>query len=154
MTIKIRPLNQLHRNTTLKILKTHPEFYGKFDAKKDINHLFASQMWEVIDEKRKFVGMFGFNRFDFYNFNGLCEDIVFANCYVCKKYRKMGVFNEMIKFAKEQLYKERKECEEYACVYMSINCEKGNKLAKEIYDKKFDFIRYDEKDKIYWWEIR
>ena len=148
--MKIKPLNQFHRRTAIRILKSHPESFGKFDAERDIIHLLASQMWEVVDDNGNFMGMFGLNRFDKKESN--FAEIVFANCYVLKKYRHKGVFNAMIEFAKKETIKEREELKKW--VYLTLCCEKNNKLAYDIYNRKFEFECYNKKDKIYWWTIK
>lgn len=151
--MKIRPLNQGHRNKALHILENHPEAYGKLERKKDINHLLACQMWEVLDMQGNFVGMFGLNRFDIYNFDfgGWCEDIVLCNVFVMPKYRKCGIFKEMVEFAKKEARQDRADLCRH--IWLTINAEPKNKVAIEIYNHLFTSMGYNSKQRLYWWEI-
>lgn len=151
--MEIRPLNQMNRNRALHILEKHPEAYGKLKREKDIAHLLASQMFEVLDIQENFVGMFGLNRFNIYNeeFGGRCEEIVICNVFVMPKYRKHGVFKEMVEFAKKQTRQDRVDLQRQ--VWLTINAEPKNKVAREIYNRLFTFSCYNKKQRLYWWEI-
>lgn len=151
--MEIRPLNQRYRNKALHILEKHPEIYGKLKREKDINHLFAEQMYEVLDLQENFIGMFGLNRFDIYNpeFGGWCEDIVITNVYVIPKCRKIGVFKEMVEFAKKQARQDRADLQRH--IWLSINAEPKNKVAIAIYNHLFTSMGYNSKQRLYWWEI-
>ena len=153
MNLRIRPLNQSHITSAIRIIKNNPKWYGKFDAKKDVNWMFASQMYEVNNDNNDFIAMFGLNRFDYFDAeeNGFGEEIVLNCVWVRREYRKQGIFNKIVKFAIKEVKKERYDLNRP--VHLTIAASPKNELAKSIYNRKFNFICYNKKQRMVWFEI-
>ena len=114
------------------IIKTYPEYYGEVDAE----IILACQFYGLYLEDNSLVGFFGLDDW------GYGKEKIICYVYIFEPYRQRGLFNKIIKWVK-------KHC--YEAIYISIGATVENKLATEIYSRKFDWIRYSEEDKGNWY---
>lgn len=147
--MKIRPLSQDNRATAIRILANHSEWYGKLAYKKDISTVLACQMYEVI-ENGKFIAMFGINRFNYCKNIDNCQNVL-CNVWVNKKNRHKGIFNKIVEFAIKTTRQDM--IDEGHLIYLILCAEPKNMIARTIYNKKFQFLEYNVKQKLYWWAI-
>lgn len=133
MWTSISPLQGERKEIVKEYLTKHPEWYDGYD---DLTVMHA-HFYQVLGQADEFIAFFALCYWE-------CE-VVLACVYVFEQYRKHGVFNEIAKFAK------RKTPLHHWC---TINAMRGNKLANEIYNKKFKFHHVDEEEDCNWYVIK
>lgn len=131
----IRPLDGKDSWFVVTTLDKHKEWYGS-NLTVDYPHC---HFYGVYDEDNHILGFFAFAHWN----NGF--EVNICCVYVKEEYRQMGLFNKMIKFA----IKHNTDAK-----IIVIGAMKDNKLANEIYSKKFLFDHYDEESNGYWYIIR
>lgn len=133
MRTSITPLQGEYKETVRDILIEHPEWYDGYD---DITVMHA-HFYQVTSKNNELIAFFALCYWE--------REVVLACVYVFEQYRKQGVFNEIVKFAK------RKTPSHHWC---TINAMRLNDLANIIYQRKFKFHHYDEKEDCNWYVIK
>ena len=131
----IKPLKGEDSEYVVKVVCEHPEWYGKTKMT-DWPHC---HFYGVYDEEDYLLGFFAFA------FWKDCNQVILCCVYVKEQYRKMGLFNKMVKFFKNK-------CSDYTLLVIGARDE--NKLANEIYNNKFRFSHYDKETNGNWYIIR
>lgn len=133
LRFRIEPLFAENEQYVEKTIRENPEWYGKFNY----HEVICPQFFQVTKEE-EIIGFFSI----IYWTHG---EAVLCYLYVAPEYRKQGVFNKIIKYAKKHVPRR---------YFITINAMKNNARANEIYKHKFKYIRYDEKEDIEWYIIR
>lgn len=126
------------REYVWKIINSNPDWYGEhFQPEWLLNNTF----YGIYNESAELVGFFSVGVFhsNFYN-----NEAVINWVYIKDEYRKMGLFNKLVKFVKERY-------SEY--IHITIQGAKKNPLACEIYNKKFTFLRENDEGDGFWYVI-
>ena len=129
----IKYLNGEDRDEVWRVIKEHPEWYGK---KLEPLWLLNNCFYGIYNEFGELMGFFSVNIWKF--------EVIVSWVYIKEEYRKQGLFNKIIKFVKEKYY-------EY--IYITISVVKENHIAREIYHKKFTFGGENEEKDGYWYVI-
>lgn len=138
--MKIRPIDNNNRKRIINIIKANKIAYGRYDPKKDCCWLFATQVYEVDNELGELMGFFGLSYYS-------NIEVVLNLVYVIPKFRGKGIFNKIVKFAKQKTV-------ENGMQHLTIASKPKNKVADEIYKRKFEFLEYNSKLKCNWYEIK
>lgn len=117
-----------------EIIEAHPEWYGEIDNQMMIH----CQFYGLYLDNNNLAGFFALSDW------GYGEETVICYLYIFKEYRKHGLFNKIIKWVKENRYTYK---------YIVIGATEKNKIANEIYSRKFRWIRYDEEEKGNWYLV-
>lgn len=99
-------------------LKSHPEWYGEVT----IDSMAHAQMYMLVDSEGNLVAFFGIAAW--------VDEDVLCYVYVKEEHRQKGIFNKIVKYVKNHCTR----CS------ITIGAAAENKLANEIYSKKFKLL--------------
>ena len=117
-----------------KIIKENSQWFGETDEKSFIH----SNFYGLYSEDNKLIGFFAVSDWQY----GTEKVICFL--YIFEDYREKGLFNKIIKYVKKTFTE---------CSYITIGATVENKIANEIYNRKFRFITYSEEDRGNWYLV-
>lgn len=117
-----------------KIICDHPELYGELD----IESALHSNFFGLYLEDKSLAGFFAVSDWGY----GLNKVICYV--YIYEKYRREGLFNKIVKWVKNK-YTET--------TYITIGARFENKLANEIYSRKFDLYLVSQEDNGNWYMV-
>lgn len=117
-----------------ELISTHPEWFGEVDAQAVVH----CQFYGLYLENNNLAGFFAIADW------GYGIEKVICYVYIFEEYRKQGLFNKIIKWVKNHCT---------TVTYITIGAKEENKLANEIYNRKFRWLRYAEEDKGNWYLV-
>ena len=116
------------------IISTHPELYGEVDSQAMVH----CQFYGLYLEENELGGFFALADW------GYGQEKIICYVYIYEQFRRHGLFNKIIKWAKNHCT---------TATYITIGARVENKLANEIYNRKFKWFRYVEEDKGNWYLV-
>ena len=118
-----------------KIISTHPEWYGTDITAEKLLHCHFYGLYTEFNELTAFYAVADW---------GYGEEKTICYVYVFEEYRHQKLFNKIIKNVKNT-YTD--------CTYIAIGAREENKLANEIYARKFKWVRYSDEDHGNWYLV-
>lgn len=117
------------------IVFSHPEWFGE-DT--DGDALIHCHFYGLYTEFNELTAFYAVADWEYGQEKTICY------VYVFEEYRKQGLFNKIIKNVKNT-YTD--------CTYIAIGAREENKVANEIYARKFKWIRYSDEDHGNWYLV-
>ena len=120
----IKDLKEEDVEKVIDVLVQNIEAYGDFS----IADVLGIHFYGFYNEEDSLMGFFALQDWSH-------KEKCICYVYVYEEYRRQGLFNKMIKFAKEKYYN---------YIYFTIGAALKNELANEIYSRKFEKFKTDE----------
>lgn len=127
------PLDGDFKQIVKDIIVEHPEWYDEYE---DVTAMHG-HFYQVLTQAGELLAFFALFYWE--------GEIVLGCVYVFPMYRNLGIFKQIVKFAKKKTPKNS---------WLTIGAVATNELANKIYGKMFTFHHFEAKDNCNWYIIK